>query len=156
MPDTYTSPADLEQALRAYIAEGSGLGGRYVIPGNDRGTSPKSPYATVLNLNHREQGTPILHQLPAPFFGTTELQYFRSTFSVQWFYDTAEALALAFSLWSKSEFGLTAAENAGFRLDWPLDIQRLDVPFGDAWERRVRLDLGLQWAYSACTRYGLP
>ena len=154
MPDTYTSPTDLEQALRAYIAEGSGLAGRYVIPGNDRGTSPKSPYATVLALNHWQVGTQILHQLPAPLFGTTSLQYMHSTYSVQWFYDAAEVNALAFSLWHQTEFGLTAAEKAGFRLDWPLHIDRLDVPFGDGWERRMRLDLGLQWAYSAAQDTG--
>ena len=138
MPYTYTSPDDLEQALRNYIAEGSGLDPHYVArPDKTTPVSFKLPYATVLNLSHREQGTPILHQLPAPGFGTTQLQYFRSTYSVQWFYDAAEANALAFSLWSKSEFGLTAAENAGFRLDWPLNIQRLDVQIGSESQRRM-------------------
>ena len=49
---------DLERAVRAYVAAGSGLEPRRVRPGNQRGTVPDGLFASVLLIHQAIQGIP--------------------------------------------------------------------------------------------------
>ena len=49
---------DLERAVRAYVAAGSGLEPRQVRRGNQRGAVPDSLFASVLLIHNAIQGIP--------------------------------------------------------------------------------------------------
>ena len=53
-----TNVAAFERNLRAYVAEGSGLKGELVIPGNERAPRPTDSYATLLRINNSRLAWP--------------------------------------------------------------------------------------------------
>ena len=116
MPDVFTSQSQLESVVRRYVALGSGLLNRNVIRGNTNARRPADVYATVLPISDQGAAYPISGQV-AGEPGTVTMVYYRSLFSVQWYYDDAMGYAKAFDVWTKSPRGLDVAERAEYLLD---------------------------------------
>ena len=135
---------DLERAVRAYVAAGSGLEPRRVRPGNQRGTVPDGLFASVLLIHQAIQGIPatafqIDHR--RPLVGRRDWPTVEDRYSVQWFREGARDAARRFSVWVYSPEGLQSALDAGLTLLRVSDVRQLDEVVSTAWEERAGLDL---------------
>ena len=139
-----------ERTLRAYVAIGSGLEPKYVIPGNDRHPRPVAPYSTLLRIPPDIRlGYPIRRQNPNE--STSDLSYRRSSFSLQFYRKGAMQLAQDFCIYAESEDGLTIAEDGGFRVvQHPtLTWDRVDDIIGDGYEERALVNLMVDYAVTS-------
>ena len=133
----------LEEAVRMYVAKGSGLDPKDVIPGNDPHPRPYAPYATLLPFNDRRTGYPArLQDEDAEM--TSSSSYRRASFSLQFYRKGAMDYARDFCVWCESEIGLTTAEDNNFVIVQtpPLEWDRIDEIVGDAFEERVLINNG--------------
>ena len=150
------SPATqlVERAVRGYVAKGSGLDSKLVIPGNRRGPVPKEPFASVLLMNELPDGLAwtLNEYIANRVYGdatftdgpTFDVKTFLSsslTFSVQWLRDGASDLARRFQLWARSPAGITEAARRGLTFYRTDPIRNLDDLDKEFWEERRQLDL---------------
>ena len=129
---------DLERAVRAYVAEGSGLDVNLVIPGNDPGPAPLELYASVLLIRMERQGIDgyYLDGLEATILGSVFPLY-----SVQWYRRGARDAAMNFHQWASSPLGQLATERRGLTFQRCTAVRQLDEIISDQWEERAGLDL---------------
>ena len=132
-----------ERKLRGYIATASGLPPENVIPGNEKGPSPRNSYATVLLVDDPAMAYNV--EIPD---GTTinNVSNRRATYSVQFFRKGAVDYARTFCIYAETEQGLTDQRDAGFFFQAPLDYSRLDDIVGDGYEERAVVELELNYA----------
>ena len=132
---------DLEDGIRAYVATGSGLAEKLVIPGNDKWSAPNSLFATVLMIDHVSVGIPFNDPLPtgnnpqAPTFNTVRVRY-----SVQWFRKAARDAARQFAVWANTPAGLEDIADRGLTFLRVSAVRQLDGIIDD-YEERAGLDL---------------
>lgn len=149
-----TDTVDLENSLRAFIAEGSGLAFKRVVHANQNTSRWKLPYATLLLAADPERlGYPNTSDVPLSDDDTavgvlTETGW-QSEYQVQFYRDGAIDLARTFMGWAEStpalDYVLTL--DPRFEVVWPLTMQRLDVPeIGDDWERRAVVTMRVEWS----------
>ena len=100
----------LERSVRSFVAEGSELQTKLVIPGNSPGNRPTSEYASLLLMHDVRRGYPIRKQLSNDL--TADLVYRRATFSLQFYRRGAVDNAAKFDFWTQTENGLLQAETA--------------------------------------------
>ena len=138
-------PAALERIFRGYVARGSGLASRLVIPGNDRAPSPVDSYATLLLINDSRAGFPISEQLAGG--QTRKLQHRLWEGSLQFYRKAAPDYALAFCDYAESENGLTDAEETRIRVVTPLKFQNISDIVADGYEERALVNLGIHYLH---------
>ena len=151
------TPTDVQHQIRAYVAKGSGIPARRVIPGNDIGPRPDEPYASVLVVeDHIEIPTQERYR-PNP--GDSEetiidaVQTRRARLSIQFFRENTDvdigayAGARNFSSWIETATGKQAADVAGFRIDGPVTVRRLDELVASNWEQRAGVELEVLYRY---------
>ena len=135
---------DLEDAVRGFVAAGSGLDLNQVIPANDGGPAPTDLFASVVLIHNAIEGIPATVSrltedglsLDAGTLATVEDRY-----SVQWFREGARDAARSFSVWVYSPEGLQSALDAGLTFRRVSDVRQLDEVVSGAWEERAGLDL---------------
>ena len=134
--------ADLESEVRGYIADGSEMDSKYVIPGNDNGPAPEQQYATCLlitsgrdSMNWSRAYESNAQTVVAVYTSLT-LKY-----SVQWYRKGSRDAAEAFRAWASSPLGQNSAERRGLTFYRTSDLRQLDAMISDQWEERVGLDL---------------
>ena len=149
-----TNVAAFERNLRAYVAEGSGLKGELVIPGNDRAPRPVESYATLLRINNVRLAWPARRYENSI---TTNASYRRNNYSLQFYRKGASDYALAFLVFVESEIGQTVAEDGGFEVvqQPPLTDERLDDILGDDFEERVLINMPVDYIHVAMQDTGL-
>ena len=137
--------AALHRTFRAFVATGSGLNEKLVIPGNRKGVIPKEPFATVLERTDERTGYPIFNYGENGAVAT--LQYRVAQLSVQFYREGAGDLALNLSTYAESVNGLARMVKDDFRIQFPFSIQQLDEVIGDGYEERRLIDLGVLYAH---------
>ena len=134
----------LEEAVRMYVAKGSGLDPKDVIPGNDPHPRPYVSYATLLPFNDRRTGYPArLQDEDAEM--TSSSSYRRASFSLQFYRKGAMDYARDFVIWCESEIGSDHCGRQQLRAivqTPPLEWDRIDEIVGDAFEERVLINNG--------------
>ena len=134
----------LEDAVRAFVAAGSGLDPNHVIPGNDGGPAPDGLFASVLLIHQDIKGIPVTPMrlradelsLDAPTIATVTGRY-----SVQWFRRGAHDTARRLATWVWSPAGLSHAERTGLTLRRVSDVRQLDDVVSGVWEERAGVDI---------------
>ena len=137
----------LETAIRSYVAAGSGIQTKSVIPGFDDGPAPETLYASVVLIHQDVQGVPV-----TVFDGGAEARTvatMRGRYSVQWFRTGARNAALRFAIWASSPEGLEAAHSRQLTYLRVSDIRRLDDLVAEAWEERAGLEMDLGYLQEA-------
>ena len=151
------TPQAVQRAARAFIAKGSGFPPERTIPGNDPGRRPVEPYATVLFVSDHIE-VPTQERYAAVAAGSEDtvidaVQTRRARVSIQFFraqsvdHIGAYTAARNFTSWIEQESGLQAADRAGFRLDGPVTVRRLDDIVSSNWEERAGVDIELLYRY---------
>lgn len=150
----------LERAIRAYVAEGSGLERSNVIPGNKPSPVIKDPFATVVLVTDIPDGHAWTlndriadrSYADATFTAgaTFDVQAFVSseiTFSIQWWRAGASDYARRFAVWVRSPAGVTEAARRGFTFYRTSAIRNLSDVDKEVFEERLGLDLviGIVW-----------
>ena len=146
---------ELERRVRKLVADGSGLDSNLVLVGNRPVQRPTGVYATVLLIEHIRTSYPSFAQQPAPDYGTIQGNWWRSAYSVNWYRRGAHQKAVDFATWAQSELGLTAAEDAAIRIEFPIQLNQMDLVIADDWEERMQTDLGVQWAAGTSQNTGV-
>lgn len=143
-----------EQDVRAFVAQGSGLNAHSgVIEGNSRGKRPSGTYADLLLIDDVPQGL-AAHQQEDN--GQTVTQnWYRATFSLQFYRKGAVDRARRFRMWAESELGLMAADDSNFRVVFPLTVQRLDLPVEAAIEERALIDFAVDYVHHIQQQTGI-
>ena len=142
---------DLEEAVREWVALGSGLDfDTKVINGSSKvSVSPKGLYATVLRITDTPEGDNFNRYTVDD--ETVSYQSIDTLWSVQWFREGARDAARAFQVWAKSQVGIDAAAVRGMTVYRINEVARLDTimppeqgyeSLGD-WEERVGVDINL-------------
>ena len=128
--------------MRLYVAEGSGLDSKNVIPGNEKFPAPNELYASVLLLSSSQVGS---KETLRKYDGITNrgktYGYFRTIYSVQWYYKGAIAAASRFRNYCGSDMGLLNAERFNIAITNYSDIRRIDVLEDADLEERTNIDL---------------
>ena len=150
------STQDLERAIRAYVAKGSGLERACVIPGNQSGPVPKTAFATVLLITGVPDGLawtleeyvanrtyPDATFTDGPTFDVQAFESTELTYSVQWFRNGAADMARRFSVWARGPLGIAEAARRGLTFYRTGPIRNLDGIDKEFWEERRSLDLVL-------------
>lgn len=99
----------IDQAVRAYVAEGSEIPGERVIPGNDDGPRPSYIYATVLRMRDTTRGLPFRSATPS---GEWMMSPRTAVFSIQWLGVGAVDAASRWDDWARSEYGQLQEQQA--------------------------------------------
>ena len=147
---------DFERRIRAFVAEGSGLDPKYVIPGNDPHPRPSTPYATLLRIPPDvRRAYPVRYQQANGT--TTSISYRRAAFSLQFYRKDSMELADAFVIYAESENGLTMAEDGEFAVVQvpALSWERIDDIIGDAYEQRALVNLMIDYARTTSQNTGV-
>ena len=139
-----------ERAVRAYVAQGSGIERKWCIPGDDGNPSPKHPqaYSTVTQISETADGTTWTLERPGSrgsdptVFGTT-FQSKEVQFSVQWFRAGAQDMARRFQIWASSPLGIQSAAWHGLTFYRTSAMRELDAQVSEEYEERAGLDLVL-------------
>lgn len=165
----YTDRLALERDIRLFVAIGSDMldrdpdglltliNGRYshshVIPGDDVGPAPGSPYATVLLMSDERTQPPIefdghyLIDRDTPvILQRTERE---ARYSVQWYRTNAKRAAGRFISWAESQIALAVSAELGFSflgIDAIRDIQAI---VASREESRFGLDMRIGYWYDA-------
>ena len=150
-------PQVVQRRVRAFVAQGSGIPAELVIPGNDNGRRPSTPYASVLVIDAQLDGPAREKYRVQP--GDAEntiidsVTTHRARLSIQFFREeTSESIgartaARNFMSWVDTETAKQAADRAGFRLDGPIVARQLDEIISDHFEERAALDLIVLYRY---------
>ena len=141
---------ELARRVRRFVADGTGLDSKWVIPGNDDGTRPEVPYASVLLVEDTGEGHADMTYRPDDtiMYGHTQRI---AWYSVQFYRKGASVLALRLASWVETQTGLDRAESYGFSVadeGLPLTPRRLDDEVDSQWEERVVVDLRVAYAYA--------
>ncbi len=140
----------LERAVRAYVAEGSGLLRQRVRPGNAPGLAPQDLYATVLLIQADHLGIDSIVLTPDALDETIVqaivLGAIWATYSVQWFRTGARDAAMTFHQWASSPLGQLSAEQRGLTYQRCSAVRQLNEIVSEEWEERAGLDLTLSYA----------
>ena len=139
--------ADFEARIRKFVATGSGIDSKWVIPGNDNAPSPRAPFASVLLITDNADGLPAIREADE---GDDDVRLHntrdrRATYSVQFYRKGAHENASKFVAWAVSDVGNLAAEEFGFRAQRVGDVRQLDDVVSDDFEERCGLDLTLDY-----------
>ena len=147
----------LERAVRAFVARGSGVDGKWIIPDDARGPSPPARlYASVKLVSSRQRGS-----TPSTTYADGALEVEarqritkRTIYSVQWYRPGAADAAEDFRSWALSLDLGAMADATGFSITWPDDmdwppftvqdvgeVRDLDQVVSDEWEQRRALEL---------------
>lgn len=146
---------ELEREVRKFISAGSVSGGEteadldaqpklLVIQGNNNAPAqPKGVFATCLLVNDLATEQPIIVERAAPDdkVDLNHRQSRRARFSVQFFRDDGFDYAHNFMLYARSDIGALDANAVGFKVAEVSELRQIDAPVSEAWERRVVLDL---------------
>ena len=135
-----TYDTDIDKPIRDFVAAGSGIPIRFVIPGNADIPRPKQLYATVLWID----GEPRMVDQTRL---RTSLEI-EDVFSVQWYRDGAQAAARRFIVWAQSDLALLEQQRGGFRVVRPFGLRNLDYVVSNKFEQRVGLDMRVRWCYA--------
>ena len=135
----------LERDVRKWVAEGSGLAGERVIPGDSAGPSPEGMYCSVLDIGEEAEGKGSYRH--AWYGGETHelagvvrsaryrLEGYRSAGG-----DVMD-VAHRFAAWAWSGPGMVASARLRFRCVEVSGIEEADAVKGGEWERRARLEI---------------
>ena len=151
------TPQTVQRTLRKFIATGSGIPPERVIPGNDGGRRPVEPYTSVLVIADTVDGPALERYREDP--GDNESTVIDSVtnhaarVSVQFYRGQTENslgahdLSRNFVTWIDTETGKQAADRAGFRIEGPIEVRRLDDIVSDHFEERAGVDLTVLYRY---------
>ena len=133
----------LERDVRAWVAAGSGLEGKRVLRGKDRGIGPAEPYATVLLITQRPEGQAWVQYEPSEdvLLDATTVSSDSYEYSVQWFRTSARDRGRRFRLWAESPAGIIAAAERGLTLYRSSELRQLNEVLSEEWEERAGLEL---------------
>ena len=137
--------------VRRYVAQGSGVEPKYVLPGfKDGQPVPDEVYATVLLIDDRQLGYVGEAVVDDPDDEHNTLTYQRNfkraVFSVQFYRAGALATAHRFVAWMQSPFSQEYEGLYCFSPQPPFIVRDLSDIIGDDWEGRASLDLSLDYA----------
>ena len=136
----------LEEDIRRWVAAGSDIDDRFVIPGNKDAGSPNRLYATVLLITPSLRGTAWKRTLTVNGQTVERTRAFaEDLYSVQWFRDGARDAARRFSVWSQSEAGRISASVRSFTFMGVSRIRQIDSIISTKWEERYGLDLKITY-----------
>ena len=133
----------LERDVRAWVAAGSGLEGKRVLRGKNRGIGPADPYATVLLISQRPDGQAWVRYAPGEgmLLDSTTVSSDSFEYSVQWFRAGARDRGRRFQIWAESPAGIVAAAERGLTLYRSSELRQLNEILSEEWEERSGLEL---------------
>lgn len=153
-----TDIIDVENSLRAVLAEGSGIDLAHIYPGNDGPPRGKDvdTYITFLLIDDQPTGGPSYTQLyggdagetPA---GTLTETWRHAVYSVQFYRGrTGRRAAQAFASWCETETGLDYLQATDPRIEvvQPVTVGRADTIIEEDWEQRGLINLTIEWVDS--------
>ena len=115
---------DFERNLRAWVAKGSGLDARQVVPGETDGPAPNGLYASLLLLTPRITGLPyFVKELndDTGMVDQTTVAIARDRYAIQWHRDGATDRGRQFAIWASSSDGLEWATRTNPNIhDWDM------------------------------------
>ena len=146
---------EMQINLRAFVAEGSGLESKNVIPANDSNPVPLDPFATVLVVDETDRSYFDRIERDTNFTYTnnertgvedTDIRedlsvQRRARVSVQFMRRGAVDNLDDFILFIGSTDSLILEEGYGFRTQMPYEQRRLDTVISDRYEERAGIDL---------------
>ena len=133
----------LEENVRSFVALGSAIQSKRVIPGNSKGPRPRQVYASLLLIDDTRHAYPIVRETEA---GPQTVTHYRATYSLQFYRSGAADTAKRFVAWVETELGLDAARGRHFQVVFPLTRQRLDdLSLDSEPEERVLVDLPVDY-----------
>ena len=142
-----------ERAVRAHIATGAEITSSKVIPGNDKGPRSKGLYASLLFMHETENGYPVSRNRDTE--DMTDTAYWKTTvFSLQFYRENAVQAARRFVDYLESDAGILAEAAAGFRIERPHEVRRLDVVVDDRFEERAVIELKVKYVYNRTQSLG--
>ena len=131
----------LEEAVRGYVALGSGLDfDTHVLPGNDNGPAPNELYSTVLLVRSRPDGMSAFQTNINDGLTQSAVQ---ERYSVQWYREGAKDAARRFRLWTATPEAQEYLLETGLALVRTSEVRQIDAIIADAWEERAGLDLDI-------------
>ena len=135
---------DLEDAVAAIVAAGSGVDYNNIVSSNEGAPIPTELFASVLLIHQDIEGVPgTLMSLASDRFSLnapTEATV-RARYSVQWFRRGARDAARRLAMWTSSPDGLSQATRTGLTVLRVSDVRQLDDIVSDAWEERAGVDI---------------
>lgn len=134
-------PAAVATAVRALVAEGSGISSTAVIPGNDPYPAPQHMYATVLLISSWTDGG-AFESAPFDDQGRAHaLLNVASRYSVQWYRAGALQAAFRFRIWAETQDGADSMLRRGLLYVSSGDVRQIDYVISSNFEERAGLDL---------------
>ena len=138
----------LDRATRALVATGSGMRGECVIPGQDNGPAPPTPFATVTLLTDVPESLPYSRNTNEDVAGrptifSKSFMPVEVSYSVTWLGAGARSLARRFAVWAGSPAGVTEFARRGLTFYRVSAIRNLTGLVRDDFETRHGLDLFL-------------
>lgn len=134
----------IEDAVRGFVAEGSGLPSGNVVPGNDPAPAPIDLYATVLLIESKQEGLlPTIYSDGGAETQGLTLESIDALYSCQWFRDGARDAAEQFRIWAESPNGLLEAGRRGLTFNSVGPLRQIDEIVSSTWEERAGVDLRL-------------
>ena len=167
-------PATLnEHFVRAYVARGTGLDPKLVIPAERNAPIPQDElFASLLLISDDATDNPTALELSHEGkFYRAYTQVRRATYSLQFYNKRAVETAAAFAQWVSTDTGMQCQrampdsppagedpawpDSTTMRVDMPLSFRRVSAVTDDAWEERAVIDMpclyGVCWLQDAAT-----
>jgi len=132
----------VDQAVRDYVAVGSGLSGERVLHGNSDGPAPVDAYATVLLTTSRREGrAQVRYAEVGNTIHATTIASFALMYQIQWYRDGAHEMAVRFRQWTESPGGVMCASQHGLYYSSCSEVVQIDSIISAEWEERAAVDL---------------
>ena len=135
--------------IRAWVASGSGLDTKLVVPGYEDGPAPREPHATVVSID-RDISRVIYREAP-PIDVWAEVE---ERVSVQWFRSGANRRASLFAAWCTTPQAAEQAARMGLLYMGSTPVRDASELVGESWEERAGMDV--QLGYAIRPDRGLP
>ena len=156
------SRVDLERRLRAFVARGSRVDPRFVIPGNDGAPVPPGLFASVTLIHDSTEGQPseTLRDTADGVRADLSITH-RAVYSIQFYRAGANATAERFVEWLDTPLAkleedrvLPEFNGARFRVENPLTMRNVAEIITDEFEERVAIDLTIGYLRPASQDVG--
>ncbi len=145
---------DLDRAVRAFVAAGSGIDPKNVIPGDDNNPRPNVLYATVKPITDRTIGVPQEVYRPGAGNPNTEVDVHISSwespvYSVQFYRDGARDAAKRARLYAHNPEARRILAQSGLAWRTASDITNINDLLSTKYEERVALTM--EFSYTETT-----
>lgn len=133
---------DLEERLKAWVAEGSGINYDHVLSGKQNFPAPNVIYSTVLLITPATIGTPSRRWIEeSGVYKYETVASVKDIYSVQFFRKGSRDAARRFAVWAYSPDARDSARAKAFTFHTIRNQREMGAIVSAEWEERFGLDL---------------